>query len=97
MILAHGIPSEDKLLKAYVNIPWQKLYAAQKEYGETVRPLLRTARPPFEQPPKNYIGKKAEKILEQYASGIPVRQIAKSLGISTMTVYRHVDRAGLRK
>ena len=97
LILAHGIPSDDKLLSAYVNIPWQKLYAAQEAYGESIRPMLQTSRPPFEQPPKNYLGQKAEQILEQYRSGFPVSQIASNLGISDMTVYRHVDRAGLRQ
>lgn len=97
MILAHGIPSEDKLLTAYVTIPWKKLYAAQEEYGETIRPLLKTSRPPFEQPPKNYIGKKASQILEQHKKDVPALQIARSLEISTMTVYRHLERAGLRK
>ncbi len=96
MILGHGIPTDDKLLSAYVSIPWEKLFVAQKAYGEAVRPLLKTKRPPFEQPPKNYIGKKAEQILEQFKQGIPVQQIAQDLGIHPMTVYRHVDRAGLR-
>jgi integrase len=96
MILAHGIPSEDKLLSAYVNIPWQKLYAAQEAYGESIRPILKTSRPPFEKPPKNYIGAKAEQILEQHRTGTPVSQIASDLGLSEMTVYRHLKRAGLR-
>ena len=96
MILAHGIPSEDKVLAAYVTIPWKKLYAAQEKYGETIRPLLKTPLPPFEQPPKNYIGKKALQILEQHKNGVPALQIARSLEISTMTVYRHLERAGLR-
>lgn len=97
MILGHGIPTTDRLLSAYVSIPWDKLFVAQKAYGEAVRPLLKTKRPPFEQPPKNYIGKKAAQILEQFKQGIPVQQIARELGIHPMTVYRHVDRAGLRK
>jgi DNA-binding NarL/FixJ family response regulator len=97
MILAHGIPSEDKVLAAYVTIPWKKLYAAQKKYGENIRPLFKTPRPPFEQPPKNYIGKKALQILEQYKNGMAALQIARSLEISTMTVYRHLERAGLRE
>lgn len=97
MILGHGVPTDDKLLSAYVSIPWEKLFAAQKAYGDGVRPLLKTKRPPFEQPPKNYIGKKAEQILEQFKQGIPVQQIARELGIHPMTVYRHVDRAELRE
>ncbi|MEQ9409172.1 MAG: helix-turn-helix domain-containing protein [Fuerstiella sp.] len=97
MILAHGIPSEDKVLSAYVNIPWQKLYEAQKAYGETIRPLLQTEGDAFDQPPKDYIGKKrALQILELFQSGVPVAQIARTTKVSVMTVYRHVDRAGLR-
>jgi integrase/DNA-binding CsgD family transcriptional regulator len=98
MLLSHGTPSGDKILAAYVNIPWQKLYAAQKAYGETVRPLLETEHPPFEQPAKSYIGlRKAERILQEYKNGRPVQQIARAIGVSVMTVYRHVDRAGLRE
>lgn len=97
MILAHGIPTEDKLLSAYVNIPWQKLYSAQKAYGGSVRPLLQTEGNAFEQPPKDYIGKKrALQILEQFKADVPVAQIARNVNVSVMTVYRHVDRAGLR-
>ncbi|MBA2114060.1 helix-turn-helix domain-containing protein [Bremerella alba] len=96
MILAHGIPSEDKILSAYVTIPWQKLYEAQKAYGETVRPLLATQRPAFEQPPKNYIGDKAAQIIEQHNAGSSAYQIADEVGVSVMTVYRHLTRAGLR-
>ena len=97
MILAHGIPSEDKVLSAYVNIPWQKLYEAQKAYGETIRPLLQTEGNAFEQPPKDYIGKnRALQILELFKSDVPVAQIARKTKVSVMTVYRHVDRAGLR-
>lgn len=97
MILAHGTPSDDEILSAYVNIPWKKLYAAQDSYGESIRPLLVTERPAFQAPTKNYIGlKKAERILREYEDGIPVKQIAKHVGVSIMTVYRHLDRAGLR-
>lgn len=96
MILAHGIQSEDTLLSAYVNIPWEKLYAAQKEYGEKIRPLLKTETPPFEQPAKNYIGlEKSNRILMEYKSGIPISKIAQNVGVSIMTVHRHLNRAGL--
>ena len=47
--------------------------------------------------PKNYIGKKASQILEQHNNGAPALQIARSLEISAMTVYRHLERAGLRR
>ena len=97
MILAHGIPTDDKILSAYVSIPWQKLYAAQETYGQTIRPLLKTERLPFEQPPKNYIGQKADQILEFYKKGISVLKISRLLELSVMTVYRHLDAAGLRK
>lgn len=98
MILAHGIPSEDKLLSAYVNIPWQKLYAAQKAYGETIRPLIQLEGEAFAKSPKVYLGmRKIEKIVEQFRAGVPVAEIAEQVGVSIMTVYRHARLAGLMK
>lgn len=92
MLLAHGSISEDKLLSAYVSIPWQKLYAAQQAYGETVRPLFALAGDPFAAAPKDYIGPKAQQIIELHKSGQSVSMIANSLEISRATVHRHLQR-----
>ncbi len=97
MLLAHGTPTEDKILKAYVNIPWKKLYAAQDSYGETIRPLLEKL-DSLEEPSKNYIGlTKPEQIVAEYQAGVAVKQIAESVGVSVMTVYRHLDKSGVRR
>ena len=92
MLLAHGSISEDKLLSAYVSIPWKKLYAAQKAYGETVRPLLAIDGDPFSSAPKDYIGPKAQQIIELHSSGHGPTMIADTLGISKATVHRHLQR-----
>lgn len=92
MILAHGSLSEDKLLAAYVSIPWKKLYAAQEEYGETVRPLLAIDGDPFSYVPKDYIGPKARQIIDLHKSGQGPTMIANTLGISKATVHRHLNR-----
>ena len=52
LILAHGVPSSDKLLKNYISIPWQDLYDAQLAYGEAIRPLITTEFDPFKERPR---------------------------------------------
>ena len=93
LILAHGTIGEDELLRYYVQLPWEKLYAAQEQFGKAMAPLLALDRPPFVTPPRTYIGlKKSEQIVEMDRQGIRKTEIAKKLGVSTMTVYRHLER-----
>jgi len=94
LILAHKTLSEDELLIHYVQLPWEKLYEAQEKFGEAMAPLLQLDRPAFVRPSKTYIGlKKSERIVELHEQGVKKSEIAKALGVSVMTVYRHLDRA----
>jgi hypothetical protein len=96
LILAHGTLSDDELLKCYVQIPWERLYEAQEKFGEAMAPLLRLDRPAFERQPKTYIGlKKAGQITDLHLQGVKKSEIAETVGVSAMTVYRHLQRAGL--
>jgi len=93
MLLAHGSASQDDdILSAYVTLPWKKLYAAQKAYGEAVRPFIVEK----QETAKDYIGNKATTIVDLWKAETPAAEIARKVGVSLMTVYRHVDRAGLR-
>ena len=93
LILAHKTLSEDELLIHYVQLPWEKLYDAQEKFGEAMAPLLQLDRPAFVRPAKTYIGlKKSEQIVELHEQGVKKSEIAKALGVSVMTVYRHLDR-----
>lgn len=93
LVLAHRTISEDELLECYVQIPWEKLYDAQERFGEEVAPHLKTDRPAFLRQSKNYIGlKKIELIRELHTAGVPVKKIAKAAKVSTMTVYRQIER-----
>ena len=93
LILAHKTLSEDELLIHYVQLPWEKLYEAQEKFGKVMSPLLQLDRLAFVRPTKNYIGlKKSEQILELHEQGIKKSEIAEALGVSVMTVYRHLER-----
>lgn len=93
MILAHKTISEDELLQCYVQLPWERLFKAQEEFGEAIAPLLAVDRPAFERPPRIHIGlEKSERIFELDDADVPKTEIAKALKISVMTVYRHLAR-----
>lgn len=93
LILAHKTLSDDELLQFYVQLPWQRLYEAQKKFGEAMAPLLELDRSAFERTPKSYIGlRRSEQILELNQKGIKKTEIARRVGVSVMTVYRHLDR-----
>ena len=94
LILAHGVPSDDKLLKNYISIPWEKLYEAQEEYRKQIRHLITTEHDPFSPMPKTYIGReKRRRTLELKANGWTARSIAQELEINESTVYRYIKDA----
>ena len=93
LILAHKTLSDDELLQFYVQLPWQRLYEAQEKFGAAMTPLLRLDRPAFERRAKTYIGlEKSERIIELDQQGIKKAEIARQVGVSVMTVYRHLNR-----
>lgn len=92
LILAHGVPSSDKLLKNYISIPWQDLYDAQLAYGDAIRPLITTDFDPFMERPKTYVGvEKRDRAVSLRDSGMPATAIAKELGLNVATVYRYLS------
>ena len=91
LILAHGVPSEDKLLKNYISIPWEKLYEAQERYGEEIRPLMTTSFDPFIERPKTYVGHgKRQTAIELRREGLTVKSIAEKIGVHVATVNRYL-------
>jgi len=90
MILAHKTISEDDLLHHYALLPWNKLYAAQKELEEQLASVLEAGGPdPWAMKPKTYIGlAKTKKLAELRTAGVSASAIAEQLDISVATVYR---------
>ncbi|MDB2687102.1 helix-turn-helix domain-containing protein, partial [Mariniblastus sp.] len=94
LILAHGVPTDDDVLKSYISIPWDNLYAAQEEYGDSIRELITTEFDPFAERPKTYLGHgKRTKAVELRKSGRSAKSIAEELGINVATVYRYLKSA----
>lgn len=100
MLLAHKTVSDDELLRRYANLPWENLYDAQRRLEQELALLFEAAGPdPFKSKPKTYIGVgKTKAILDLEAEGLTPTEIAAQLGITTATVYRHMQRKyGRRK
>jgi hypothetical protein len=100
MLLAHKTISDDELLRRYANLPWDNLYEAQKNLEEQLTPIFEAAGPdPFGRKPKTYIGVgRTKAIFELDDAGNTPSEIATALGITSATVYRHLQaRYGKRK
>jgi uncharacterized protein (DUF433 family) len=100
MLLAHKTISDDELLRRYANLPWDNLYDAQHRLEQELTPLFEAAgTEPFQTKPKTYIGVgKTKAILDMDAEGMTPTEIAAQLGVTTATVYRHLQRKyGKRK
>lgn len=93
MLLAHKTVSDDELLRRYANLPWDNLYEAQRRAEMEMASVIEAAGPdPFGARPKTYIGlEKTKAILELDSDGFTPVQIAEKLGITAMTVYRHLQ------
>lgn len=90
MLLAHKTISDDELLECYVSIPWEKLFEAQRKWGEEILPKI--------QPNPLHINvggggltvKQVAKVKELHDQGMSRARIAKELGITWMTANRTV-------
>jgi len=95
MLLAHKTISDDELLECYVQMPWNKLYEAQRKWGEKILPYIKP------NPLHINIGggglsvKKVAKIKELSDAGMSRAKIAKQLGVSWMTVNSTVKQFDL--
>ena len=88
--LAHKRQSRDENLRRYTN-------SARKRHFKALRKLERKLEQVFTvleaEPPKNQIGlEKVDLIKALHKKGVPIMEIARTVGVSQGTVYRHVDR-----
>jgi hypothetical protein len=100
MLLAHKTISDDELLRRYANLPWDKLFDAQRRLEAELALVFHAAGPdPFGNKAKTYIGiEKTKGIFELDEAGLSAAQIAEQLGVSTTTVFRHLQsKYGKRK
>jgi len=93
MILAHNTISDDKLLENYAQLPWEKLFAAQEQFGKELAEVLDVGSPnPWEAPRRTYIGlKKVKTIIALDGKNVAAPEIAKQVGVNLATVYRQLQ------
>lgn len=91
--LAHKHQSKDEHLRRYTHPVRKRHYKALLKLEKKLRLVFEAAGPnPFADRQKNYIGRtKIKQILELKDKGKSAGEIAKKLGISVPTVYRHLN------
>ena len=91
LFLCHGKPvNDDALLDAYTNRPFSRVQEALLSLGSLLQPMFERVGDPTEVPKKNYLSRQTIAQINRLRSqGKSVDQIAKQIGVSKMTVYRH--------
>jgi hypothetical protein len=85
----HKHSSPDENLRRYSNAPWKKVYRAQRKLGRRLAAVFSAVPDPTIVPKQAYVSLgKRERILDLRADARPVAEIAREVGVSTMTVYR---------
>jgi len=90
MILAHKTISDDELLECYVQMPWDKLFEAQKKWGEEILPLIKAPEEKIKVGGGALSLKQAEQLRELFEQGKSKVEIARLMQVSHMTVYRYL-------
>ena len=90
MLLAHKTIGEDELLHHYAQLPWEKLFKAQRQFEEQLAPLLGAGGPdPWARRIRSHLGlAKVKRLRDLRDQGVPPGEIAKTLKISVATVHR---------
>ena len=85
----HKHHSSDKNLRRYSNAPWEKVFETQAELEKHFEPMFAAVPDPTVVPMQAYVSLgKRDKMIELRDRGLSVREIAKEVGVSGMTVYR---------
>lgn len=92
--LAHKHQSTDDDLNRYTNPVRKKHFKVLRRLEEKLQAVFSAAgSEPWDDQPKNYIGRaKIKEIIELRSQGIKIAEIARKLGVSTTTIYRHIPK-----
>ena len=93
IFLCHGSPvKSDDLIGLYTDIPFPKVFNAQRRLEEVLQPVFQAAPEDlFSQPTQQYTSlKKIKRIFDLKSDGKSVRQIAEDVGLSKSAVFRHL-------
>jgi hypothetical protein len=88
----HRHHSPDKNLPRYSNALWKKVFIAQRQMERKLTQMFEAVPDPTVVPKQAYVSLgKRDRIVELHKEGRPVREIAKEVGVSQMTVYRTLE------
>ncbi len=91
--LAHKHQSKNENLGRYTNPTRRKHFRAIKRLEQKMQSVFEAVPIPWQQPKKVYVGLAVQKrIRDMKSEGAKPKDIAKQFGISTMTVYRHLEK-----
>jgi len=91
--LTHRHQSRDRNLRRYTNIPWKRVFKAQRILERKLAEVFVLDDDPWSEREHQYISQDQVKRMRAMAkSGKPAAQIAAEVGVATTTVYRWVGR-----
>lgn len=96
VFICHGTPVEsDDLADWYSNRPFAALFDTLRKIEDRLQPLWDAVPDPFGRYTQQYTSlSKVKQIKAMDQDGMPVAEIAKAVGVSRMTVYRHTSKPG---
>ena len=95
--LAHKHQSKDENLNRYTNPVRKKHFKVLRRLEQKLQAVFDAAgTDPWAEPKKNYIGlTKIKQIVELRSQGVKIAEIARKLGVSAATIYRHLPKESL--
>ena len=97
--VCHGTPVKtDNLAELYSNRPFATLFETLRKVEDQLQPLWDAVPDPFGRYTQQYTSlSKVKQIKAMDQDGMPVAEIAKAVGVSRMTVYRHTKKSGEKR
>ncbi len=94
--ICHGAPVKmDDLAELYSNRPFAILFDTLRKIEDQLQPLWDAVPDPFGRYTQQYTSlSKVKQIKAMDQDGVPVVEIARAVGVSRMTVYRHTKKPG---
>lgn len=89
--LTHRHQSRDRNLRRYTNIPWKKVFKAQRILERKLAEVFTLPDDPWQDREHQYVTQaQIKKMRAMSKEGKPVAQIAREVGVAKTTIYRWV-------
>lgn len=90
--LTHRHQSPDRNLRRYTNVPWKKVFKAQRILERKLADAFLIDGDPWQERDHQYVTQaQIRKMIAMSKEGRPVSQIARQVGVANTTVYRWIE------